>query len=682
MKYLAPLSLLFVASPSFSEEVLLPVEVKEKSSELQNDARSTDVTSLLNMTPGAHVRGNGGIANQPSLNGLSNDRVNVRIDDVVITSSCSNHMNSPLSYVDTFKVDTLDVYAGLSPVSAGGDSLGSSILVKTPSPVFSDSDEIHKKLSLSTFYKSNNFNSGAALNAEVASSLYSFQYLGTDEKAGRYKTGGDKRLKGTIFNQNNQILKVARKLESGVVDLKFTRAKVPFQGFVNQYMDMNDNSSDAVQLSYDGEINGYLIEATASHQQTDHYMNKLTSERSGNMPMNTLSDETNANVKVTKDLTSRHTLKTGAEYQRYRLQDWWRPVPGAMMMSPNTFKSIHQGQRDRVGLFGEVNSKITNKFSLLTGLRADIVDMDTGDVEGYNNTNNSPADEAAFNQKKRNKRDHNWDAILSGRYAFSEETHLDFGYTRKSRSPNLYERYAWAGSTTSPGTPTGIQMDMRMINWFGDGNGYTGDIGLKPEVAHTFQTELKHSDEKWGGSFTPYFTYVEDYIDADLLYVNPTTRARYLRFANHDAVLFGANASATVKLLRNFNLSLLTSYVRGYRVDKKSDLYHLMPVNGKIRLEHVTDKFNTKFDVVLVNKKTTVSKLRDEPEIAGYALLDISTAYQVAKWVKVELAVLNLLDKEYSQPLGGVDVVNFTVASKTPVIGMGRSINTLVKFEF
>lgn len=663
------------------------MEVKEKTPEYQNDVRSTDVTSLLNMTPGAHTRGNGGIANQPSINGLSNDRVNVRIDDAVITSSCPNHMNSPLSYVDIFKVETFDVYAGLSPVSAGGDSLGSSILVKTPTPVFSDNEDFYKKLSLSTFYKSNNFNSGAALNAEVASSLYSFQYLGTDEKAGRYKTGGDKRLKGTIYNQNNQILKVARKLDTGVVDLKFTRAKVPYQGFLNQYMDMNDNSSDAVQLSYDGEINGYLIEATASHQQTDHYMNKLTSERSGNMPMNTLSDETNANVKVTKDLTSRHTLKTGAEYQRYRLQDWWEPVPGAPMMSPNTFKSIHQGQRDRVGLFGEVNSKITDKFSLLTGLRTDAVDTDTGDVQGYNNTNNSPDDEVAFNQKNRDKRDQNWDAILSGRYAFSNETHLDLGYTRKSRSPNLYERYAWAGSTTSPGTPTGIQMDMRMINWFGDGNGYTGSIGLKPEVAHTFQTELKHSNDKWGASLTPYFSYIEDYIDADLLYTNSTSRARYLKFANHDAVLFGANASASFKLLKNekigdFNLSLISSYVRGYRVDKKSDLYHMMPLNGKIRLEHVTDKFNTKFDVVLVNKKTTVSKLRGEPETAGYALLDLSTAYQVAKWIKLELAVLNLLDKEYSQPLGGVDVVNFTRSSTTPVLGMGRSINTMVKFDF
>jgi iron complex outermembrane receptor protein len=28
-------------------------------------------------------------------------------------------------------------------------------------------------------------------------------------------------------------------------------------------------------------------------------------------------------------------------------------------------------------------------------------------------------------------------------------------------------------------------MASQMIGWFGDGNGYVGDIDLKPEVAHT-----------------------------------------------------------------------------------------------------------------------------------------------------------------------------------------------------
>ena len=41
----------------------------------------------------------------------------------------------------------------------------------------------------------------------------------------------------------------------------------------------------------------------------------------------------------------------------------------------------------------------------------------------------------------------------------------EFGYARKTRSPNFYERYAWSTSG----------MAASMISWFGDANGYVGE---------------------------------------------------------------------------------------------------------------------------------------------------------------------------------------------------------------
>ena len=65
---------------------------------------------------------------------------------------------------------------------------------------------------------------------------------------------------------------------------------------------------------------------------------------------------------------------------------------------------------------------------------------------------------------------------------------FEAGYARKTRSPNLYERYAWS---TNP-------MAALMNNFVGDGNGYVGDIDLKPEVAHTFSAsvDLHDADEE------------------------------------------------------------------------------------------------------------------------------------------------------------------------------------------
>src|SRR5690606_36262891 len=105
------------------------------------------------------------------------------IDGGVITSSCSNHMNSPLSYLDSGKIEKIEVATKLAPVSMGGDSLGGAIKVKTKENSYKN------KLSIGSFFKSNNNNFGGSLEAEVASEKTSFSYRGFQERALNYKDG-------------------------------------------------------------------------------------------------------------------------------------------------------------------------------------------------------------------------------------------------------------------------------------------------------------------------------------------------------------------------------------------------------------------------------------------------------------------------------------------------------------
>ncbi len=78
----------------------------------------------------------------------------------------------------------------------------------------------------------------------------------------------------------------------------------------------------------------------------------------------------------------------------------------------------------------------------------------------------------------------------------------------KTRSPNVYERFTWSNSNT---------MVMNMNNLYGDGNGYVGNLNLNPETAHTLSVSGHWHDaaqRHWNLKVTPYFTYVDDYIDA------------------------------------------------------------------------------------------------------------------------------------------------------------------------
>jgi iron complex outermembrane receptor protein len=659
---------------------------------------SGDSATLLADLPGVSLYSNGSTASLPVIHGMADDRVKIDIDGMTITSACPNHMNPALSYIDTSKIAVMEVMAGITPVSYGGDSIGGTIIVKSKDPVFAQKPgEVVMGGNLSGFYHSNNGARGAAINANAANDKISVSYSGFAEKAGDYRDGNGKLVKATLYQQQNQAATFAYKIDNdNILSLKVTKTYVDYAGFPNEYMDMLDNTSTNFNLSYKGRLGNLLLDANAFRQKTDHYMNKLLTERIGNMPMHTEAVETGFNLKATLPLSKEHTLKFGSDMDRYTLNDWWPAAGGTSTgMNPNTFVNINDGHRDRFGVFAENVSQWNDKLSSIIGLRTDIVTMNTGNVTGYNSTNNDPTDAAGFNARDHSKRDVNYDFTAMSKYEYSNSSDFELGFARKTRSPNIYERFAWAGgygSNITAMASSPIRMDMAMVNWFGDANGYVGNLDLKPEVANTISATLSLHDtaqKEWGLKLTPYYSKVQNYIDVKYLGKATTgnyTNIQLLQFVNTDAHLFGADLSGYTTLWDNANSGTGTvrsviGYTRGIRDDGGS-LYHMMPFHAKVSLDRVSGAWNNGIDIQAVAAKDSVDTLRKEPMTPGYALVDLRTGYQISKDIKFDVAVTNLFNKAYAMPLGGVDVVNYTASSYTPLQGMGRSFNTALNINF
>ncbi len=83
-------------------------------------AAASDSARLLQDVPGVSLYGAGGISSLPAIHGMADDRVRVQVDGMDVTSSCPNHMNSPLSYISPSQVRSATVFAGITPVSVGG----------------------------------------------------------------------------------------------------------------------------------------------------------------------------------------------------------------------------------------------------------------------------------------------------------------------------------------------------------------------------------------------------------------------------------------------------------------------------------------------------------------------------------------------------------------------------------
>lgn len=97
-----------------------------------------DTARLLSGTPGLNLISNGGVSSLPDIHGLADDRLKIVVDGMEVTSACSNHMNPPLSYMDSSKVEKIEVWSDITPVSAGGDNIGGVISVKSAPPVFAE----------------------------------------------------------------------------------------------------------------------------------------------------------------------------------------------------------------------------------------------------------------------------------------------------------------------------------------------------------------------------------------------------------------------------------------------------------------------------------------------------------------------------------------------------------------
>ena len=699
-------------------------------------ARTSDTASLLAAIPGVSIYGNGGLSSLPVLHGMQDDRVRVRLDGMDLISACANHMNPPLSYIAPSNVGAIRVFAGITPVSVGGDSIGGTISVTSPAPEFALAGQGQLlRGQAGSFYRSNGTGYGANLGFMIAGESLSMTYNGSVSRSGNYSSAKDFKAAGLAavdkgylagdvvgssrYESQNHALGLALRHKNHLVELKLDLQNIPYQGFPNQRMDMTLNDSARVNLRYAGQYHWGALETRVYGDFTRHKMDFAQDKQffygsaatilAPGMPMNTKGLNLGAVAKADIPISNRDDLSVGFEAQRYRLHDWWPPSPAVLPpgyatggMAPNTFININNGQRDRIGVFAEWESRWTPRWLSLLGIRSDTVMMNTGPVQGYNNGmmyNGAPLYPATtFNASDRERTDKNFDITALSRYTPGATLEFEAGYARKTRSPNLYERYAWSINT----------MAMEMVNFAGDGNFYTGNLGLTPEVAHTVSGSVNWHDaakEQRGLAITPYITYVQNYIDArrcpttvcgsSAAVVASTTATRgfvYLQFLNQPAKLYGVDVSghsvlAKTRRYGDFAATGILNFVRGENRTTGDNLYNIMPVDAKLAVVHRVANWTNTVEEQLVGHKTDVSQVRNELTTGGYALLNLRSSHDW-KRVRFDVGLENVLNKFYAAPLGGAYVgqgptmSGSTIPWGVPIPGMGRSLYVGLTWKF
>ena len=124
------------------------------------------------------------------------------------------------------------------------------------------------------------------------------------------------------------------------------------------------------------------------------------------------------------------------------------------------------------------------------------------------------------------------------------------------------------------------------------------------------------------------------------------------------------------------------SYVRGERMEGNDNLYHMMPFNTKLSLDHKLHDWQSAIEMQFVDGKDDIQQVRNETKTPSYILLNARTGYQW-QYLRFDVGLDNVLDKQYYHPLAGAylgDRFGMSPSSATQVpwgrnvAGMGRSV--------
>lgn len=676
---------------------------------------SASLADMLKSVPGMQLQSAGGVSQMPVLRGLADDRLRQSINGTAVTSACANHMNPPLSYAAASQAESIQVNLPVSSVAKGGDSIGGSVEVITLKPKFTSApvsaegktssektqaedqatEDNNYSGELTAGYRSNGKAFSVGGKTEIHNENLSLSYAGSWAQSEDLKDGHGHKIKSTEFETQNHEIAFGVKSDLGETVLRGHYQNIPAQGYPNQYMDMVSNSAWGLSAEQSLDLSWGKVDAQVFYNHVRHSMNFLEDKLPANMPMETEGQDFGYSLKGEGAVAEGTTLRIGNELHRQLLNEWWPPVAAMPGMCCNDYWLINGGERTRLGTYAEIEQQLSESLSAVVGVRNDIVWMNTGDVQGYN-TKMPPmmgsgyvADANAFNAADHSKTDVNFDGTAMLKYDPSAGAHFEFGYARKTRSPNFYERYAWSGSPAY--MPS--RMAMRMIGWFGDGNGYVGNLDLDPEIAHHISATARFGDpdgKAWEISVSPYYAYVDDYIGVEQIPGSPAAGVNYLRFVNQDAEFYGFDASGHVLLvseseLGSFDLSGKLAYVHGRNKDTGGSLYHMMPFNAEVALEHKLGGWSNTFSVRMVTAKTDVDEVRREPKTDSFVTADFQTSYEMGN-LRFDAGVENIFDTFYAEPLGGVDTITMKASgfngAQVPVYAPGRTFFAGLTIKF
>ena len=684
----------------------------DNQSYAQGKTTVADLANWLASVPGANINSNGPITGIAQYRGLFGDRVATSLDGHPIIGAGPNAMDTPLSYSTPLIVDSMTVYRGIAPVSAGMNTLGGAIDIKMRKAEVMDSETAQVSGDLQAGYRSNNGASTLSGVTNIAKGDVALLLYGNTQGGDDMESGDGTVISPTEFDKTQAGFDIRHSAENNTVGLSYHYTKTTDSGTPALPMDIEYIESQRINLDGDFLLGEWQGEWSLGYLDADHGMTNFAMRVHDLMKQrrNTaLADTTDFKLVLNRELSFGGFLLGEIAFGvdgYLATHDSVISNPSDAMFEVVNFNNV---QDDRFGIFtewqnqygqtdvqfgvrvkhaianaDEVNTSMANMP--MAGMTPNMEDKHSGMDSAMGNMNGMPSLaelasdlEDDFNNADRKISDTNVDIALSTKTQLSESLSLYIGAGVKSRAPSYQERYLW--------TP------MESTGGLADGHTYIGDINLESETA--YQGDLGLTWQSSDFMIAPHIFYqnIDNYIQGTPMGMEDSSAKMMasmmsgddnpLKFSNVDAKLYGADVNWYYNINDNFQLSGIASYVKGERRDIDDNLYRIAPLNGQISFSYHDGNIITNLTLVAAAAQDDVSATNTEQATSGHGLVNIDVEYFVTSGVTLRGGVDNLFDREYQNHLGGynrVKEVGTPVMPRLPSEGLSAWIEATYSF--
>lgn len=601
---------------------------------------SADVSDWLYSVAGLDANKNGQLSGIAQMRGYAGQFVNKNINGIQISSAGPNAMDAPLSYVPTSRVESIEVFRGIAPVSHAIDSVAGTIKVNlnNPNDLLSDSTEGTISAARST--------NGYAIDGLYNQRFQSFSLLGyvqhQDEDDYQDAHGAD--IIPSRFQRTLSGLELGYQTQYSEHSIAWDHSETKDTGTPALAMDIDYIRSNRIIYKNETQHLDNVLSFNFSMQDAEHGMDNYSLR---NAPMPAMHRYNTTAVEGFN-----YALSYAMDELKFGI-DGYHNRHDSVITNPNNdmFEIINFNHvlSEKHSIFGEYQH--ANSWAqFYGGLRVKYI-KDNADEVSHSMAMQSPAIKQLqddFNNQNRNRSNVDFDMVASTTLTHSQHADFVIAIAQKQQSPSYQQLYLW--------------LPLQATGGLADGYNYIGDTELESQTASQIDLAYRYQDKQFTFKPSIYYHQINDYIQgvpSDNMQANMVSKMMNpnpaLQFTNIDATLWGSDIQWQWRLNTHWLIQGSAAITRGKRDDLNEDLYRITPDNAHFNLSYFEHSWQASVNLIAYKKQNRVSQLTQEAKSPGYGVVNLQYQWHGIEQIKLSLGINNLFDKAYTPHLNGVN---------------------------